>query len=455
LGFPYFRARFFAGSRYFVSPEGDFLIARYTLPEMGRLWSEDAKFNAWLKVEVAACEAWTKLKKIPAKDLAIIKKKARFSVPRIEAIEQKTNHDLIAFLTSVAEFVGPSSRFIHLGLTSTDVVDTAQSLQLVQATDLLAAQLDKLRAVLKAQARKHRHSMMIGRTHGVHAEPVTFGLKMALWFDEVGRHQERLKMARAHIAVGKISGAVGTFANIDPKVEEQVCRILKLKPAPVSTQTLQRDRLAFYLSVLAGIGNSLEKFATEIRNLQRTELLEAEEFFAEGQKGSSAMPHKRNPLTCERVAGLSRVMRGYALAAQEDVALWHERDITHSSVERVILPDATICLHYMLAKFIGVMEKLNVYPERMLKNIQMTRGLVSSQQVLLALVKKGLTREKAYAIVQRNALNAWKNELNFKDLVRKDPDVHSKLSHEEIEKCFDLSYHLKNVDYILKRAGVL
>jgi adenylosuccinate lyase len=430
------------------------LIARYTLPEMGRLWSEDAKFDAWLKVEVAACEAWAKLKKIPAKDLATIKKKAKFSVPRIEAIERKTNHDLIAFLTSVAEFVGPSSRFIHLGLTSTDVVDTAQSLQLVQATDLLASQLVKLRSVLKAQAIKHRHSMMIGRTHGVHAEPVTFGLKMALWFDEVGRHQERLTMARRHIAVGKISGAVGTFANIDPKVEEYVCRILKLKPAPVSTQTLQRDRLAFYLSVLAGIGNSLEKFATEIRNLQRTELLEAEEFFAEGQKGSSAMPHKRNPLTCERVAGLSRVMRGYALAAQEDVALWHERDITHSSVERVILPDATICLHYMMGKFIGVMEKLNVYPERMLKNIQMTRGLVSSQQVLLALVKKGLTREKAYAIVQRNALNAWKNELNFKDLIRKDPEVHSKLNHEEIEKCFDLSYHLKNVDYILKRAGV-
>jgi adenylosuccinate lyase len=422
---------------------------------MGRLWSEEAKFNAWLKVEVAACEAWAKLKKIPAKDLAVIKKRARFSLPRIEAIERKTNHDLIAFLTSVAEFVGPSSRFIHLGLTSTDVVDTALSLQLVQAADLIADQLVKLRVILKAQALKHRHSMMIGRTHGVHAEPITFGLKMALWYDEVGRHQARLQMARHQIAVGKISGAVGTFANIDPRVEEYVCRILKLKPAPVSTQTLQRDRLAFFLSVLAGIGNSLEKFATEIRNLQRTELLEAEEFFAEGQKGSSAMPHKRNPLTCERVAGLSRVMRGYALAAQEDVALWHERDITHSSVERVILPDATICLHYMLAKFIGVMDKLNVYPARMLKNIQLTRGLVSSQQVLLALVKKGLTREKAYAIVQRNALNAWKNELNFKDLVRQDPEVHSKLSREEIEKCFDLSYHLKNVDYILKRAGIL
>ncbi|HET9870588.1 MAG TPA: adenylosuccinate lyase, partial [bacterium] len=271
------------------------MIARYTLPEMGRLWSEEAKFDAWLRVELAACEAWAKLKKIPAKDLAVIKKKARFSVPRIEAIERKTNHDLIAFLTSVAEFVGPSSRFIHLGLTSTDVVDTAQSLQLVQATDLLAGQLSRLRQVLKAQALKHRHSMMIGRTHGVHAEPVTFGLKMALWYDEVGRHQDRLRMARHQVAVGKISGAVGTFANIDPRVEERVCRLLKLKPAPVSTQTLQRDRLAFYLSVLAGIGNSLEKFATEIRNLQRTELLEAEEFFAEGQKGSSAMPHKRNP----------------------------------------------------------------------------------------------------------------------------------------------------------------
>jgi adenylosuccinate lyase len=431
------------------------LIARYTLPEMGRLWSEDAKFQAWLKVELAACEAWTHLKRIPAKDMAIIKKKAKFSVPRIEAIEKKTNHDLIAFLTSVAEFVGPSSRFIHLGLTSTDVVDTAQSLQLIQATDLLASQLTALRTVLKRLAKEHRYSMMIGRTHGVHAEPITFGLKMALWFDEVGRQQERLAHAREHIAVGKISGAVGTFANIDPRVEKHVCRILGLKPAPVSTQTLQRDRLAYYMAVLAGIGNSLEKFATEIRNLQRTEILEAEEFFAEGQKGSSAMPHKRNPLTCERVAGLSRVMRGYSLAAQEDVALWHERDITHSSVERVILPDATICLHYMLNKFIGVMEKLNVYPERMKKNIQLTRGLVSSQQVLLALVKKGYTREKAYAIVQRNALNAWKNELHFKELIRKDPEVHSKMTYDEIEKCFDLSYHLKNVDYILKRAGVL
>lgn len=431
------------------------MIPRYTLPAMGALWSEQAKYESWLKVEIAACEAWARLGRIPRKDLAAIRKKAKFSVKRIEAIERKTNHDLISFLTSVAENVGPSSRFIHLGLTSTDVVDTAQALQLTAASDLLLAQLRRLREVLKGRSKAHRHSMMIGRTHGVHAEPVTFGLKMALWYDEVGRQIERLQQARKHLAVGKISGAVGTFANIDPRVEKHVCRLLGLKPAPVSTQTLQRDRHAYFLSVLAVIASSLEKFSTEIRNLQRTEILEVEEFFAEGQKGSSAMPHKRNPLTAERVAGLSRVMRGYALAAQENVALWHERDITHSSAERIILPDATILLHYMLEKFIGVMEKLNVYPDRMQRNIQLTRGLVSSQQVLLALVGKGYTREQAYAIVQRNALNAWKNELNFKDLIQSDPDVARKLSKKEIEGCFDLSYHLKNVDYVLKRAGIL
>jgi adenylosuccinate lyase len=430
------------------------LIPRYTLPEMGALWSEQSKYDSWLKVEIAACEAWAKLGKVPPKDLSVIKKKAKFSVKRIEAIERKTNHDLIPFLTSVAENVGPSSRFIHLGLTSTDVVDTAQALQLVPACDLILAQLKKLKEVLKGQAKKHRYSMMIGRTHGVHAEPVTFGLKMALWHDEVGRQIDRLNLARKQVAVGMISGAVGTFANIDPRVEKEVCRSLGLKPATVSTQTLQRDRHAYFLSVLAVIASSLEKFATEIRNLQRTEILEVEEYFAEGQKGSSAMPHKRNPLTAERVAGLARVMRGYALAAQENVALWHERDITHSSAERIILPDSTILLHYMLAKFIGVMEKLNVYPERMKRNIQLTRGLVSSQQVLLALVKRGLTREKAYAIVQRNALNAWKNEENFRRLIEADPEVAGMLTPSEIEECFNLSYHMKNVDYILKRAGI-
>ncbi len=431
------------------------MIPRYTLPEMGALWSEQSKFESWLKVEIAACEAWARLGRIPPKDLMVIKKRAKFSVKRIEAIERKTNHDLISFLTSVAENVGPSSRFIHLGLTSTDVVDTAQALQLTTASDLILAQLKKLREVLKRQARKHRFSMMIGRTHGVHAEPITFGLKMALWYDEVGRQIERLEQAREQMAVGMISGAVGTFANIDPRVEKHVCQILGLKPAPVSTQTLQRDRHAYFMSVLAVIASSLEKFATEIRNLQRTEILEAEEYFAVGQKGSSAMPHKRNPLTAERVAGLARVMRGYALAAQENVALWHERDITHSSAERIILPDATILLHYMLAKFIGIMEKLNVYPERMKRNIQLTRGLVSSQQVLLALVKRGYTREKAYAIVQRNALKAWENEANFRQLIEADPDVTKVLTPSEIEECFNLSYHLKNVNYILKRAGII
>ncbi|HUO58788.1 MAG TPA: adenylosuccinate lyase [bacterium] len=430
------------------------MIARYTLPEMGAIWSEQAKYDAWLKVEVAACEAWAKLGRIPAKDLAVIKKKAKFSLKRIEKIERKTNHDLIAFTTSVAEFVGPSSRFIHMGLTSTDVVDTAQAIQLTASCDLLLKQLGELRSVLRRQAKTHRYSMMIGRTHGVHAEPVTFGLKMALWYDEVGRQIERLKQAREHVAVGKISGAVGTFANIDPRIEQHVCKRLGLKSAPVSTQTLQRDRHAYFLSVLAVIASSLEKFATEIRNLQRTEILEAEEYFAVGQKGSSAMPHKRNPLTAERVAGLARVMRGYAVAAQENVALWHERDITHSSAERIILPDSTILLNYMLSKFIGVMEKLNVYPERMKRNIQLTRGLVSSQQVLLALVKRGLTRERAYAIVQRNALNAWQNEANFRQLIEADSEVTNVLTPSEIEECFNLSYHMKNVDYLLKRAGI-
>ncbi len=431
------------------------MISRYTLPEMGGIWSEQTKFESWLKVEIAACAAWNRLGRIPRKDLAVIKKKARFSLKRIEAIEKKTNHDLISFLTSVAEFVGPSSRFIHLGLTSTDVVDTAQALQLVRVADLLLSQLDRLGTILKRRAREHRDTIMIGRTHGVHAEPVTFGLKMALWYSEVQRHIERLKQAREHIAVGKISGAVGTFANIDPRVEQMVCKSLGLKAAPISTQTLQRDRHAYFLSVLALIACSLEKFATEIRNLQRTELLEAEEYFTEGQKGSSAMPHKRNPLTAERVAGLARVMRGYALSAQENVALWHERDITHSSAERIILPDATILLNYMLEKFIGIIGKLNVYPERMKRNILLTRGLVSSQQVLLALVGKGCTREKAYAIVQKNALNAWKNELDFRELIRQDPEVRARMTAAEVEKCFDLSIHLKNVNYILKRAGVL
>lgn len=422
---------------------------------MGHHWSEHQKFESWLKVEIAACEAWNKLGKIPTQDLKNIQKKAKFTVKRIDAIEAKTNHDLIAFLTAVAENIGPSSRFVHMGLTSTDVVDTAQALQLTASADLLIEQLKVLKQVLKKQARAHRYSMMIGRTHGVHAEPVTFGLKMALWYDEVGRQLERLTLAREQVAVGKISGAVGTFANIDPRVESYVCKRLGLKPAPVSTQTLQRDRHAYFLSVLAVIASSLEKFATEIRNLQRTEILEAEEFFAKGQKGSSAMPHKRNPLTAERVAGLARVMRGYALAAQENVALWHERDITHSSAERIILPDACILLHYMLAKFINVMAKLNVYPARMKRNIHLTRGLVSSQQVLLALVRRGYTREKAYAIVQRNALNAWENEANFRALIEADPDVTRVLEPAEINECFDLSYHLKNVDYILKRSGIL
>jgi adenylosuccinate lyase len=421
---------------------------------MGSLWNEEAKFTAWLKVEVAACEAWSRLGKVPKKDLAIIKKKAKFSVKRIEEIESVTNHDLIAFLTSVAENVGPSSRFIHLGMTSTDVVDTAQSLQLVPRATFFGPRWSPCR-----HPQTPRQTTSARPDDGPHPRGPRraghLGLKMALWYDEMGRHLERLDLAREHVAVGKISGAVGTFANIDPRVEVHVCKLLKIKPAPVSTQTLQRDRHAFFLSTLQGIGNSLEKFATEIRNLQRTELLEAEEFFAKGQKGSSAMPHKRNPLTCERVAGLARVLRGYALAAQENVALWHERDITHSGAERVILPDACVLAHYMMAKFIDIMDRLNVYPKRMRRNMELTRGLLFSQRVLLALVASGLTREQSYAVVQRNAMRAWEEELDFRDLVRQDPDVRSRVPEGELEKCFDVSVHLKNVDYILRRAGVL
>ena len=430
------------------------MIERYSRPEMKRVWSEENKFGKWLDIEIAVCDAWTELGIIPRNAMNKIKL-AKCNLKRMNEILQETRHDMTAFIGSVSESLGDESRFIHLGLTSSDVMDTATSLQLVEASDILMQDIKELTAVLAQRALEHKYTLTIGRTHGVHAEPTTFGLKLAIWVEEMRRNLHRLSEAKKIICVGKISGAVGTYATVPPEIEQKACRKLGLEAAPISNQVLQRDRHAQFVTTLAVMAGSLEKFATEIRNLQRTELMEAEEHFAKGQKGSSAMPHKRNPLTCERVAGLARVMRGYSVAAQENVALWHERDITHSSAERIILPDSTILLNYMLEKFIGIMEKLNVYPERMKRNIQLTRGLVSSQQVLLGLVGKGITREKAYAIVQRNALNAWQNELDFKELIAADPDVRSKMTRAEIEKCFDLSHHLKNVDFILKRAGII
>ncbi|MDS1029015.1 adenylosuccinate lyase [Bacillota bacterium LX-D] len=430
------------------------MIERYTLPEMGQVWSDESRFRNWLKIEVLACEAQAKLGKIPMEALKEIQEKADFELLRIAEIEEVTRHDVIAFLTAVAEKVGDASKYIHMGMTSSDVLDTCLSMQMCAAADILQVKLVKLKEILIKLAKKYQYTLMIGRTHGIHAEPITFGLKMALWVTEVDRSLERLKMAKEQVAVGKISGAVGTFANIDPQVEEYVCAKLGLKPALVSTQIIQRDRHAYYLSTIAVIGSSLEKFATEIRNLQRTDLHEAEEAFAKGQKGSSAMPHKKNPITAERVAGLARVLRGNALAALENVALWHERDITHSSVERIILPDSTILLDYMLAKFNNIMENLVVYPEDMRSNLEKTLGLVFSQRVMLALVNKGILREDAYQWVQRNALQAWQTKTEFKKLVLADQDIMNKLTQDEIEDLFDYNYHLKQIDYIFKRAGI-
>lgn len=430
------------------------MIERYTLPEMGKIWEPEHKFRTWLAIEIYACEAWAELGRIPPAALEEIKARADFDVDRINEIEATTRHDVLAFLTAVAERVGDASKYIHLGMTSSDVLDTALAVQMRDAAGLLRQRLLDLRAELVQKAREHKYTLMIGRTHGVHAEPTTFGLKMALWVMEVDRHLTRLEQAKEMISVGKISGAVGTFANINPRVEEHVCRRLGLQPASVSTQIIQRDRHAQFLATLAIIGSSLEKMATEIRNLQRTDILEVEEPFAKGQKGSSAMPHKRNPILSERVAGLSRVLRGNALAAMEDIALWHERDLTHSSVERVIIPDSTILLDYMLVKFTGIIKGLNVYPENMHRNLKATHGLVFSQRVLLALVKKGVLRETAYAWVQRNALQAWQTHQPFKELVLKDRDIMDHLDPQEVEELFDYDYHLRHVDYIFRRAGL-
>lgn len=430
------------------------MIERYTRPEMARIWTLQNKFDTWLKVEILACEAWAELGRIPKEDVEQIKTKAAFTVERILEIEQDTHHDVVAFTRAVAESLGPESKWLHYGLTSTDVVDTALSSMIVQAVDIILGDLERLKEVVAEQARSHKYTVMMGRTHGVHAEPTTLGLKLALWHEEIKRNIARLQAARENIAYGKISGAVGTYANTPPFVEEYVCRKMGLKPAPISTQTLQRDRHAQLITTLAIIGGSLEKFATEIRGLQKTETREVEEPFRSKQKGSSAMPHKRNPIRCERISGLARVLRGYAGAAIENIALWHERDISHSSVERIIVPDATILVNYMLNLFIGIVRDMHIYPENMRRNMERSQGLIYSQRVLLALVDKGLTREAAYDLVQRNAMKAWELQTPFLELLKQDKDVMKHFTPVELEELFDPSYHLQHVDTIFARLGL-
>lgn len=431
------------------------MIERYTRPEMGEIWTEENRFRAWLEVEILACEAWAELGVIPREDVEKIRKNARINVSRIHEIERETRHDVVAFTRAVAETLGPESKWVHYGLTSTDVVDTALSYLLLQANRILLKDIDRFLEVLKKKALRYKDTVMMGRTHGVHAEPTTFGLKMALWYAEMKRNRERFVRAMEEVRVGKISGAVGTYANIDPFVEEYVCRKLGLEPAPISTQTLQRDRHAAYMATLALIATSLDKFATEIRGLQKTETREVEEAFKKGQKGSSAMPHKRNPVGSENVSGLARVVRGHMVSAYENVTLWHERDISHSSVERVILPDATILLNYLLNRFAGIVEELTVFPENMKRNMERTFGLIYSQRVLLALIDKGLKREEAYDRVQRLAMRAWEEQRPFRPLVEADEVIARVLTPEEIADCFDYRYHLKHVDTLFRRVGLL
>lgn len=428
------------------------MIPRYTRPEMGKLWDVENKYQKWLDIEIAVCEVWAELGEIPVDTLKVIKKKAQFDVQKINEIENVVKHDVIAFLTSVAQNLGPESRFIHKGLTSSDILDTALALLMREASDIIIKDIKGLMDVIKKQAYKYKDTPIIGRSHGVHAEPMTFGLKFALWYEDMRRNLERIKRAKETISIGKLSGAVGTFSNIPPAIEEKVCRKLGLKPEPVATQIVQRDRHAEYLMTLALIAASVEKIATEIRHLQRSEVLEAEEPFMAGQKGSSAMPHKRNPVGCENLSGLARLVRTNAMAALENIALWHERDISHSSVERVIIPDSSILVDYMLDRLKGILEGLHVYPKRMKENMAKSYGLYNSQRVMLALIDKGLSREDAYDIVQRDAMMSWKEEIDFKKLLLKDKEVKKYLTAKEIEDIFDLGYYLKNVDYIFKRV---
>jgi adenylosuccinate lyase len=420
---------------------------------MKKTWSDENKFDQWLKVEIAVCEAWAELGEIPQKDIVKIKK-ASYNLNRVAGFLKVTHHDMTAFLNSVAESLGTESRFVHLGLTSSDVMDTALSLQLTQAADILAKDVAELISVLKNKAVEHKYTIMMGRTHGVHAEPTTFGLKIALWTEEMKRNAQRLAEARKNISVGKISGAVGTYATVPPQVEKIACAKLRLTPAPISSQIIQRDRHAQFVTTLAIIASSLEKFATEIRGLQRTEVREVEEPFEAGQTGSSAMPHKRNPELCERICGLARLIRGHALTSLENIALWHERDISHSSTERIILPDSCLAVDYMLSIFTSIMKGLKVYPENMRRNIELTQGLIFSQRVLLALINKGLPREEAYKIVQDNAMKAWQERKDFLSLLEADRQITARLSKKELKSLFDYGYYLKHVDEVFERLGL-
>ena len=429
------------------------MIERYSRPQMKKTWSDENKFDQWLRVEIAACEAWAELGEIPQEDIVKIRK-ASYNLNRVAEFLKVTHHDVTAFLNSVAESLGEESRFVHLGLTSSDVIDTALSLQLTQAADILSEDVAELISVLKNKAVEHKYTIMMGRTHGVHAEPTTFGLKIALWSEEMKRNAQRLAEARGNISVGKISGAVGTYATVPPQVEKVACARLGLAPAPISSQIIQRDRHAHFLTTLAIIASSLEKFATEIRGLQRTEVREVEEPFETGQTGSSAMPHKRNPELCERICGLARLIRGHALTSLENIALWHERDISHSSTERIILPDSCLALDYMLSIFTSIMKGLKVYPENMRRNIELSQGLVFSQRVLIALINKGLTREDAYKMVQDPAMKAWEEKKGFLGLLEADRRITAHLSKEELNSLFDYGYYLKHVDEVFERLGL-
>ena len=428
------------------------MIERYTLPEMGALWSEETKFQKWLEVEIAVCEVHAEMETIPREALEQIKSKAKFSVDRIHEIEKTTDHDVIAFTTNLAESIGDAARFVHYGLTSSDVVDTANALLLRDACDILLQKIDGLLPVLKRRAHEFENTPQVGRTHGIHAEPTSFGLTFALWYDEMRRNRERLVKARGAVAVGKISGAVGAFAHLDPQVEEGVCEKLGLKPAPVSTQIVQRDSYAEYLCTLAILASSLEKFALQVRHWQRTEIREAQEKFKPGQKGSSAMPHKRNPILSERICGMARLVRANSIVGLENIALWHERDISHSSAERVVLPDSSIATDYMLDKMASLIDGLIVYPDRMLENLQATRGLIFSGQLLLALTNAGVARETAYELVQRNAMKAWDEDGDFETSVLADKEIRAHLSEEKIARVFSLDTYLRNVDRVFARV---
>ncbi len=430
------------------------MIERYSRPEMAKIWELQNRYQCMLDVETAACRAMNQVGIIPDEDMHNIENKADFDVDRIAEIEKVTKHDVIAFLTNIAEYVGSSSRWIHYGMTSSDVLDTATSLQLKQAGNLILRDIEKLAEVLKIKAKEYKHTICIGRSHGIHAEPITFGLKFALWYDEMQRNIKRMQSAIDIVSVGQISGAVGNYAHLSPEIEEITCAELELNPVNISTQVIQRDRISEFMSTLAIIGSTLEKIALEIRHLQRTEVLEAEENFSHGQKGSSAMPHKKNPIVSEQMCGLARLLRSNAMAALENNALWHERDISHSSVERIILPDSTILMNYMLNKMIPLIDDLTVYPEKMQRNVELTNGLIFSQALLLELAKKGISRERSYALVQRNALECWETKRDFRELIQSDEEIEEFFTREELDDIFSYDRYIRNVDFIYKRIGI-